>query len=1024
MAAEAVGNLYATLGLNTGGFDSGIASAQKKLGEFGKIRVGDGLKAGFGEVENALTGLAGSAGAVGGILSGLGIAGAAAAAAIGVAFQGAREAMAFGDEVADTAANLRVSTDYLQEMRWAAREFGVEFEDADAALEGFSKTLGLATSGLSAKAVKAVKPFEALGLDPKSFASVEDALGAVADKIAGLGSAAEQAAVADKLGLTPILPALREGSRAIDDMRRSAHEWGSVMDAEMIQKAAEAQGELDRLTYKIDIQFKSAMTDAIPLVVRMADLLGDGATAAGDFAEKLGDIAAGLQATTSAGPAWAKNLTEFGLKSNPFAIGFGNLGAMIDAAALRGKAAQASKLSDWLGSGSPTAKAAPVDKPGERLVDVAAQQKAAAESRREMAKAAREAAAAEREQAAGLKALADAMRESEQRSADFAASLLEEITTMGMSSEQIKRRNVELMAAAAPTEALANQIRALGDQYIALAKVGSEWSEIQKLVQDQQADSIKTFEEATGGVFDFSSGLESVAYDLDQAAQISRDLAWDIDDIARAINDNDWTSAFAGLANVLVKVEKAFASGATAADKFAAAAGVAQGLGNAIGGTGGAALSGAASGAMAGFTMGGPIGAAIGGVLGGLGGIFGSSKAKKQAKAQAEAQRLAEEAARQQQIADTRLAMRIELLRLQGKEQEAVNLERKAELDALARLDASLVAEKQALFDAIDATNAKAAADEAAAEAAERAAAVQAKAQALQDRIDALTMSDAELLAKARARERAELAAVAPELAGLIDKLFGLEDAAAAASAAVEARAEIDRLNAYGLEQAASRATEATQRQAEALAGVAAFAGEATSGLNDLISSLQDFLGEVELGPGGNVEAAYARAREALLTSTNPRDLPGLGRAFLAASEARGGDAISKARDAGLVRSLVGSALGSARSGLENLPWLARIMQAQATGLPGFAAGGSMVIGGVPGVDRNLLSLNGVPVARVGYGETLSVTPPGISNDNGMGGVVAELRALNARMERVEDASIKTARATSDTYEYQRRNGY
>jgi len=41
----------------------------------------------------------------------------------------------------------------------------------------------------------------------------------------------------------------------------------------------------------------------------------------------------------------------------------------------------------------------------------------------------------------------------------------------------------------------------------------------------------------------------------------------------------------------------------------------------------------------------------------------------------------------------------------------------------------------------------------------------------------------------------------------------------------------------------------------------------------------------------------------------------------------------------------------------------------------GFAAGGSFMVGGRPGLDQNLLSLNGQPVARVGRGERVSVTP-------------------------------------------------
>jgi tape measure domain-containing protein len=41
--------------------------------------------------------------------------------------------------------------------------------------------------------------------------------------------------------------------------------------------------------------------------------------------------------------------------------------------------------------------------------------------------------------------------------------------------------------------------------------------------------------------------------------------------------------------------------------------------------------------------------------------------------------------------------------------------------------------------------------------------------------------------------------------------------------------------------------------------------------------------------------------------------------------------------------------------------------------IPGFASGGSMRLGGIPGVDRNVLALNGVPIARVSAGETMDI---------------------------------------------------
>lgn len=43
--------------------------------------------------------------------------------------------------------------------------------------------------------------------------------------------------------------------------------------------------------------------------------------------------------------------------------------------------------------------------------------------------------------------------------------------------------------------------------------------------------------------------------------------------------------------------------------------------------------------------------------------------------------------------------------------------------------------------------------------------------------------------------------------------------------------------------------------------------------------------------------------------------------------------------------------------------------------IPGFAKGGSMRLGGMAGLDRNLLSLNGSPLARVSAGETMTIRP-------------------------------------------------
>ena len=65
-------------------------------------------------------------------------------------------------------------------------------------------------------------------------------------------------------------------------------------------------------------------------------------------------------------------------------------------------------------------------------------------------------------------------------------------------------------------------------------------------------------------------------------------------------------------------------------------------------------------------------------------------------------------------------------------------------------------------------------------------------------------------------------------------------------------------------------------------------------------------------------------------------------------------------------------------------------------GLPGLNTGGSIMIGGKGGIDQNLLSINGSPVARVGQGERIDVIPRDQANDRGgNGGAVTELRLIN-----------------------------
>lgn len=66
---------------------------------------------------------------------------------------------------------------------------------------------------------------------------------------------------------------------------------------------------------------------------------------------------------------------------------------------------------------------------------------------------------------------------------------------------------------------------------------------------------------------------------------------------------------------------------------------------------------------------------------------------------------------------------------------------------------------------------------------------------------------------------------------------------------------------------------------------------------------------------------------------------------------------------------------------------LASIIPAGGFKLPKFATGGSIMVGGRAGTDRNVLSMNGLPIARVSRGEMLNITPQGGYSRGGAGGV-------------------------------------
>lgn len=255
-----------------------------------------GLDTAVGQAKGSIDGLAGKAGALGGVLSSMGPIGLAAAAGIGALgaafFEASRrgaQAIEWAESLDLLSQRLDTSTRSVQEWRFAASQFGVDAGKTDAALEKLNNTIGLASRGIP----KATKLFQALGFTDdqiKGFRDVDSVLPQVAEKLAALEPAA-RAGLANKLGLSELLPLLKDGRVGVEDLKKQFEELGLVIDDGALRRAAEDNDRLDVATARAE-----AATQRINLALTpVASLWGEAKAAAAEYFEEIFDGFRGIE---------------------------------------------------------------------------------------------------------------------------------------------------------------------------------------------------------------------------------------------------------------------------------------------------------------------------------------------------------------------------------------------------------------------------------------------------------------------------------------------------------------------------------------------------------------------------------------------------------------------------------------------------------------------------------------------------------------------------------------------------------
>ncbi len=136
----------------------------------------------------------------------------------------------------------------------------------------------------------------------------------------------------------------------------------------------------------------------------------------------------------------------------------------------------------------------------------------------------------------------------------------------------------------------------------------------------------------------------------------------------------------------------------------------------------------------------------------------------------------------------------------------------------------------------------------------------------------------------------------------------------------------------------------------------------------DKVAQAADRVGESITGLANRTEVQTVRIAETFQTMAD-RALSGLRRL---ADGIKGGSFLS------ILEGVIGIGTTLGGFGL-----FGKKIQANINKTPGFANGGAMRLGGRAGMDRNVLSLNGSPIARVSAGETMQIRP---ANDRADGG--------------------------------------
>ena len=179
--------------------------------------------------------------------------------------------------IGDVADKVGLTTDELQELRYAAEQTGVETRAMDVAMQRFSRRTAQAAAGQG----ELVDILRANGIalrdNEGNMRPLVDILGDYAVLIKNAGSEQEALLLAFKAFDTEgaaLVNTLRNGGDALDDMGAAAHEVNQVLGEDLIRTAQDVDAQFKELSGTIGTFFQRAVLGAVNAFDSIGDILG------------------------------------------------------------------------------------------------------------------------------------------------------------------------------------------------------------------------------------------------------------------------------------------------------------------------------------------------------------------------------------------------------------------------------------------------------------------------------------------------------------------------------------------------------------------------------------------------------------------------------------------------------------------------------------------------------------------------------------------------------------------------------